>query len=79
MKKKYQNFKKVFESIKRQSKKLYFFKLILKYKNNIKKTWQVIKEARGKGKYKKQNLPKKILVDKKNITKTESIAGNFNK
>ena len=57
---------------------MHFSKLILKYKNNIKKTWQVIKEAIGKEKY-KQNLPKKIQVDKKSITETESIAGSFNK
>ena len=58
---------------------MYFSKLILKYKNNIKKTWHVIKEAIGKEKYKQQNLPKKILVDKKSITETESIAESFNK
>ena len=58
-KKEYQDYKKLFESIKKRSKKLYFSKLILKYKNNIKKTWQAIKEAIGKEKYKQQNLPKK--------------------
>ena len=78
-KKEYQDYKKLFESIKKRSKKLYFSKLILKYKNNIKKTWHVIKEAIGKEKYKQQNLPKKILVDKKSITETESIAESFNK
>ena len=34
----YLNYKKLFESIKRRSKKLHFSKLILKYKNNIKKS-----------------------------------------
>ena len=77
-KKEYQDYKKLFESIKKRSKKLYFSKLILKYKNDIKKTWQVIKEAIGKEKY-KQNLPKKILADKKSITETESIAESFSK
>ena len=57
MKKECQDYKKIFESIKK--KKLYFSKLILKYKNNIKKTWQAIKEAIGQEKYKQQNLPKK--------------------
>ena len=37
-KKEYQDYKKLFESIKKRSKKLYFSNLILKYKNNIKKT-----------------------------------------
>ena len=41
-KKVYQDYKNLFESIKKRSKKLYFSKLILKYKNNIKKNWQVI-------------------------------------
>ena len=36
-KKEYQDYKKLFESIKKRSKKLYFSKLILKHKNNIKK------------------------------------------
>ena len=58
---------------------MYFSKLILKYKNDIKKTWQVIKEATEKEKYKQQNLPKKILVDKISIIETESIAESFNK
>ena len=74
-KKEYQDYKKLFESIKKQSKKLHFSKLILKYKNNIKKTWQVIKEAIGKEKCKQQNFPKKILVDKKSITATKFQSG----
>ena len=39
--KEYQDYKKLFESIKKLSKKFYFSRLILKCKNNIKKTWQV--------------------------------------
>ena len=78
-KKEYQDYKKLFESIKKLSKKLFFSKLILKYKSNIKKTWQVIKEAIGKEKYEKQNVPKKVLVNKISITETESIAESFNK
>ena len=42
--KKNQDYKKA-ETIKKQSEKLYFSKLILKDKNNIKITWHVIKEA----------------------------------
>ena len=72
--KKYQHYKKLLGSIKKRSKKLYSSKLILKYKNITQKTWQIIKEAIGKEKYKQQNIPRKILVDKKSITETESIA-----
>ena len=56
-----------------------YSKVILKYKNDIKKTWQVIKEAIRKEKYKQQNLPKKIIVNKKSISETKSVAENFNK
>ena len=34
----YKNYKKLFESVKKRSKKLHFSRLILKYQNNIKKT-----------------------------------------
>ena len=78
-KKEYQDYKKLFEIIKKRSKKWHFSKLILEYKHNVKTSWQVIKEAKGKEKYKQQNLFKKILVDKKSITETESVAGKFNK
>ena len=60
-------------------KKLHFSKLILKYKNNIKKTWQIIKEAIGKEKRSQHRFPTKIVVDKESITNIHSIAENFNK
>ena len=39
----YQDYNKLFESIKKQSKKWYFTKLSLKYKNNIKKLGKSLK------------------------------------
>ena len=75
----YRNDKKLFESIKRRSKKLHFSKLILKYKDNIKKTWQIIKEAIGKEKCNQHRFPTKIVVDKESITNIHSIAENFHK
>ena len=38
---------------------IHFSNLILKYKHNIKKTWEVIKEFIGKGKCNRQSFPKK--------------------
>ena len=76
-KKEYQAYKKPVQSVKQQSRGLYFFKLTLKYKNNVKIPWQVIKEAIRKKKYKQQNLPKKIPVDKNSITETKSAAQNL--
>ena len=66
--------KKLFESIKKRSKKLHFYNLILKYKHNIKKTWEIIKESIGKGKFNHQSFPKKIKLDGKNITDEDLIA-----
>ena len=43
----YLDYKKLFESLKKRSKKMHYSNLMLKYKDNIKKTWQVIKEALG--------------------------------
>ena len=54
-------------------------KLILKYKDNFKKTWDVIKESIGKEKCSQQNFTKKIVMNNKNIANVELIAENFNK
>ena len=55
----YKNYKKIFESVKQHAKKLHYLNLITKYKNNIKKTWEVVKDSIGKAKYKKKFPPKK--------------------
>ena len=46
----YKNYERLFETIKKRSKRLHFSKLIVKYKDNIKKIWSVIKEVIGKEK-----------------------------
>ena len=74
----YLDYKKLFESLKKRSKKMHYSNLILKYKDNIKKTWQVIKEALGKEKS-SQSLPKTVLVNELSVTQSTSIAENFNK
>ena len=53
----YKNYKNLFETLKFKSKKNHYAKLITKYKNNSKKTCQVIKEITGKTKLKTGNLP----------------------
>ena len=55
----HENYKHHFEAVKKCSKKLHFSKLILRYKNNIKKTWEVIKECIWKKKYNHENFAKK--------------------
>ena len=44
----YKIYKNSFETMKKRSNKLHYSKLIIKYKENIKKRWSVIKEAIGK-------------------------------
>ena len=61
--------KNLFESIKRKSKKSYFSKKILQYKNNMKKTWSVMKEIIAKmHHHSKSKFPRRLFVDKKCIT-----------
>ena len=75
----YKNYKNLFETIKKRSKKLHYSKLIIKYKENIKKTWSAIKEAIEKEKNYEQSFPQKIFVEEKEITDIKYIAENFNR
>ena len=54
---KYKNYKNLFEAIKKRSKKNHFSKLILIFKKNITKTWE-IKDSIGKSKCNNQSFPK---------------------
>ena len=76
---KYKAYKNLFESINRKSKKSYFLKKILQYKNNTKKTWSVMKEIiRKMHQHNKSKLPCKLFVDRKYITLETEIAKTFN-
>ena len=76
---KYKAYKNLFESIKRTSKKSYFSKKILQYKNNMKKTWSFMKEIiRKMHQHNKSKLPRKLFADKKYITLEKEIAKKFN-
>ena len=73
----YKAYKNLFESIKRKSKKSYFSKKILHYKNHMNRTWSVMKEIIGKmHQHNKSRLPRKLFVGKKYITLETEIA-NF--
>ena len=48
------------------------------YKNNIKKTWQVIKEITGKIKFKMDALPRRIIINNQEIYDEKTITNNFN-
>ena len=52
---------------------------MLKHKNNIKKPWNVTKQAFGKTRCNNQKVyPKIVLLGKETITNSKLIAENFN-
>ena len=63
----YKTYKKLFEAIKKNETFLILF-----LNTNI------TKESIGKGKYNHQSFPKKIKLDRKNITDEDLIAKEFN-
>ena len=75
----YKNYKRLFENVKNRSKKNYFSERLITYKNNVKKTWNVIKEVIGSTKSSKHSLPKRIVVNKIEILNNKKIADTFNK
>ena len=75
----YKNYKRLFESIKQKSKSNYFKERLYKYQNNVKKTWDVIKEVIGSTKSNTHALPKKLIVNNVEIFEKNEIAEHFNK
>ena len=49
------------------------------YEDNIKKTWEMIKEKIVKTKIINNNLPEKFIDNEKNILHKKEIANEFNK
>ena len=83
----YKNYSKLFESIKQTAKSQYYSKhgtivpcskMILHYKDNLKKTWQIMKEVIGKGKLISNSLPKHLILNNRNIFDQKTIANSFN-
>ena len=74
----YKNYYKLFESIKQRAKSQYYSKMILHYKYNIKKTWQIMKEVTGKGKLVYNSLRKHLILNNRDIFDQKTIANSFN-
>ena len=72
------NYPKLFESIKQTTKSQYYSNLMLYYKDNVKKTWKIIKEVIGKGKLINNLLPKHLIFNDRNIFDQKIIAISFN-
>ena len=69
----------MFEKLKKQSKKLYFQNELKQYENNIKNTWNVMKAVIGKSKICNDKFPKRLDINKEEITDKNIIAETFNK
>ena len=69
----------MFESIKHKSKRNYYTQKILEYKNNAKKTWNIMKEVIGKTNKSGSRLPTKLVINKNDVTSEIGIANEFNK
>ena len=70
---------KPFESIKVKSKSNYYKNRLDKYQNNVKKTWDVIKEIIGNSKLISHTLPKRLIINNAEIFDKKSISEQFNK
>ena len=74
----YKQYKTLFESLKKKSKKNYCSDLIDSYKYNIKKTWHVMKEIIGNKRVTKVPLTNFITVRTREIFDKKEIAETFN-
>ena len=77
--KKYKVYKFLFEVLKQKSKKFYYSRKLDSCKQNMKKTWDTMKEVIGKNKTFKNDIPKRKVIDGIETFDQEKIANGFNK
>ena len=63
---------------KRKCKKNYYSELLLKYRNDAIRTWNVMKNIIGKSQSYESNFPQKIMVNDKKVSEIGKIAEEFN-
>ena len=68
------SYKNLFESLKKKAKKKFYSEKVSKYKHDAKKTWCIMKELVGKIQLKSSNLPRRITVNKVDISDERKIA-----
>ena len=73
----YKNYLKVFNKLKRQTKKLYYEQLFEANKNDLRRTWNELRKVINKENNKKE-LPTTIKVNNLEITNKHEIADTFN-
>lgn len=76
---KYKTYKNLFEKIKQKAKKLHYKKLLNKYSNDSKKTWDIIKEVTGKRKVETEILPNELTTETGILNQSKDIADALNK
>ena len=75
----YKTYKYLFESLKKKSKKNYYTRRLENYQNDIKKSWDVIKEIIVGAKSTKGNFPRRMIIDGQETFDQRKIANSFNK
>ena len=74
----YKVYKNMFESIKHKSKKSCYSQKIIEYKDNAKKTWNVMKELIGKTRKSEPHVPGKVLINEQEVFGKEEMVNEFN-
>ena len=75
----YKAYKSLFESLKKKSKRNYYTRRLENYQNDIKNSWDVIKEIIGGAKSTKGIFPKRMIIDDQEISHQGKVANCFNK
>ena len=72
-------FNRILKQNIRLAKKMYYQSCFDKFKNDIKKTWDVIKDVINRSDSKKQDLPDSFNINGERISDSTTIANEFNK
>ena len=75
----YKAYKSLFQSLKKKSKKIYYSRRLENYQNDIKKSWDVIKEIIAGAKSTKGSFPRRMIIDGQEIFDLGKIANCFSK
>ena len=51
---------------------------MIEYKDNAKRTWNVMKELKSKSRNSEPHLPGKLLINEHEVSRKEDIANEFN-
>ncbi len=72
----YKTYRNLYNRIKRTAKELYYVNLMESYKNDIKKTWQVLKPIIGK-QNDRTSLASTFMIDSNAVSNPQDIANEF--